>query len=111
LLGVLQHPFSRDSIHINSTSPTAYPTIDPGYLFHPFDLSVLHKIILHLDHVISKTAPLSDLLEGNGTNYQPGYAPLTEGNVDNWIKKDLQSEYHPIGTCAMMPKEKRGGRG
>jgi choline dehydrogenase len=34
LLVVLEHSFSRGSIHINSASPTAYPTIDPRYFSH-----------------------------------------------------------------------------
>lgn len=108
LLGVLQHPFSRGSIHINSSSPKTYPTIDPGYLSHPFDLAVLSRIVLHVDHVISKSQPLSGYLKGSGTVYQPGYAALTEENVESWIKKHLQSEFHPIGTCAMLPEAKGG---
>lgn len=33
---------------------------------------------------------------------------LNESNVGDWIKQNIQSEYHPAGTCAMMPKP-RGG--
>ena len=40
--------------------------------------------------------------------YQPGYYELNESNVGEWIKENLQSEYHPAGTCAMMPKIKGG---
>jgi choline dehydrogenase len=107
LLGVLEHPFSRGSIHIRSTNASAYPMIDPQYLSHPFDLQVLSRIALHLQ-IIAKTRPLSDLLKGNGTVYQPGYFKLDKDNVEDWIKTNLQSEYHPAGTCAMMPKSKGG---
>ncbi|KUJ09476.1 alcohol oxidase [Mollisia scopiformis] len=107
LLGVLEHPYSRGAVHIQSSDPTVYPEIDPKYLSNPFDLEVLSRIALHLQKV-ARTPPLSDLLKGNGTIYQPGYYELDSNNVGEWIKQNLQSEYHPAGTCAMMPKEKGG---
>jgi choline dehydrogenase len=107
LLGVLEHPFSRGSTHIQSSDQNVYPSIDPRYLSHPFDLAVLSKIALHLQ-VIAQTPPLSSLLVNNGTSYQSGYYALNEINVGEWIKKNLQSEYHPAGTCAMMPRDKGG---
>ncbi|KAF3936893.1 hypothetical protein ABW19_dt0206193 [Dactylella cylindrospora] len=107
LLGVLEHPFSRGSSHISSPDPTVYPTIDPKYLSHPLDIEILSKIVLHLQSV-ARSAPLSDLLKGNGTVYQPGYYELNSGNVKTWIKHALQSEYHPSGTCSMLPKNKGG---
>ncbi|CZR63099.1 probable choline dehydrogenase [Phialocephala subalpina] len=107
LLGVLEHPFSRGSVHIQSADPTVYPSIDPRYLSHPFDLEVLSRIALHLQ-TIAQTPPLSTLLKGNGTIYQPGYHALNFSNVEKWIKESLQSEYHPAGTCAMLPRGKGG---
>lgn len=106
-LGVLEHPFSRGSIHIKSSDPKAYPKIDPKYLSNPFDLQVLGRIALHLQ-TVAQTPPLSNLLKGSGTVYQPGYHKLTEENVEAWIKENLQSEYHPTGTCAMLPRDKEG---
>lgn len=107
LLGVLEHPLSRGSIHIKSSDPQVYPTIDPEYLSNPLDLKILGKIALHIQTVAS-TKPLSSLLKAEGTVYQPGYQKLTPSNVDEWVRKSIQSEYHPVGTCAMMPKEKGG---
>ena len=28
--------------------------------------------------------------------------------MQDWIKRNLQSEYHPAGTCAMLPRDKGG---
>ncbi len=106
-LGVLEHPFSRGSTHINSADPSVYPTLDPKYLSHPFDLTVLSAIALHLQEV-ALTPPLSNYLRGNGTAYQPGHHKLDTENVGQWIKENLQSEYHPACTCAMLPQEKGG---
>ncbi|KAG4438451.1 hypothetical protein IFR05_006061 [Cadophora sp. M221] len=107
MLGVLEHPFSRGSIHIKSSDASTYPNIDPKYLSHSFDLQVLSKIALHMQ-TVAQTAPLSHLLKGDGTVYQPGYHKLTQENVSTWIKENLQSEYHPVGTCAMLPRKKGG---
>lgn len=107
LLGVLEHPFSRGSVHIQSANISDYPTIDPRYLSHPADLKLLSIIALHLQR-IAATEPLSNLLKGNGTVYQPGYYELDESNVEDWIRQNSQSEFHPAGTCAMMPKELGG---
>ncbi|KAK6536835.1 hypothetical protein TWF281_001045 [Arthrobotrys megalospora] len=107
LLGVLEHPFSRGSSHIKSSDPAVYPAIDPKYLSHPLDIELLSKIVLH-QQTIARTPPLSDLLKGNGTVYQPGYHEITPANVKSWIKAALQSEFHPSGTCSMLPRIKGG---
>ncbi|KAI9645184.1 hypothetical protein NHQ30_005918 [Ciborinia camelliae] len=107
LLGVLEHPFSRGSVHISSPSPSIYPTIDPNYLSHPFDLTALAAIATHLQSLAS-VPPLSTYLQGNGTIYQAGYEFLNKTNILPFIKSNLQSEYHPIGTCSMLPFDKGG---
>ncbi|KAK5118867.1 hypothetical protein LTR62_000076 [Meristemomyces frigidus] len=108
LLGVLEHPFSRGTVHINSSGPSAYSVIDPHYLEHPVDIKILSKIALHIQNTLVQTKPLSDLRVGNVTVLQPVYNKLTEENVEDEIRRLLQSEYHPAGTCAMLPRE-RGG--
>ncbi|KAK4553808.1 hypothetical protein LTR86_008983 [Recurvomyces mirabilis] len=108
MLGVLEHPFSRGTVHINSSDPTVYSVIDPHYLEHPADVKILAKIALHIQNILVQTKPLSDLLMGNGTVLQPVYNKLTDDNVESEIRRLLQSEYHPVGTCAMLPK-KNGG--
>ncbi|KAH8884143.1 GMC oxidoreductase [Thozetella sp. PMI_491] len=108
LLGVLEHPFSRGSVHIQSADISVHPVLDPNYLSHPLDLRLLSVITLHMQNVIAKTKPLSDLLVGNGTVFQPGYHNLTESNVADWVKGNIQSEFHPAGSCAMLPRYKGG---
>ena len=43
----MQHPFSRGSVHINSSDPLAAPVIDPRYLTYEFG-----KQLLFLDEII-----------------------------------------------------------
>lgn len=107
MFGILEHPFSRGSVHISSIDPTAAPTIDPNYLSHPLDLVVISSIALHLQ-TVAQTQPLASHLKNEGTVFQPGYRRLTEQNVAEQVRATFSSEYHPIGTCAMQPAHKGG---
>ncbi|KAK1572861.1 GMC oxidoreductase [Colletotrichum navitas] len=107
VLGVLEHPLSRGSVHIQSADVAVHPGIDPRYLSNPLDVQLLKTIALHLQ-TVARTKPLSDLLQGDGTVFQPGYHELTAQNVEDWVRNSMQSEYHPCGTCAMSPMAKGG---
>lgn len=107
LLGIVEHPFSRGSVHINSSNPFSYPRIDPNYLGAEVDLEVLADIMLHLQS-IARAEPLASLLKKKGQVFQPSYFELNESNVRAHIKNTQNSEYHPCGTCSMSPRGKGG---
>ena len=107
MLTVLEHPLSRGSVHIISADPTIYPTIDPNSLSHPLDLYVLSQAMLHLQQV-ARTAPLSTHLKEGGYGFQSGFYELNDDNVEAFVRNSFASEYHPIGTCAMGPREEGG---
>ncbi|KAH9214790.1 alcohol/choline dehydrogenase-like protein [Leptodontidium sp. 2 PMI_412] len=86
MLGVLEHPFLRGSVHIKLTSA------------YSFDLQLL----------MARSTPIRHLLKGNGIVYQPGYYKLTKKNIGGWIKFNLQSKYYPASTCAILPRKKGG---
>lgn len=108
ILGVLEHPFSRGPVHVNSSSAADSPIINSHYLEHPADIKTQKQIALHVQNSLAVTAPLSDLLVDNGTALQPEYIKLTAENIESEVKRLLQTEYHPVGTCSMLPKEKGG---
>ena len=105
--GLALHPFSRGYIHINSSNPTVYPTINPRYLSNPLDVDVLSTVALHLQ-TLASTQPFASLLKGNGTVYEIGYNRLTQANVKQHVRSTINSIYHGIGTCAMEPRNKGG---
>lgn len=107
IAAVLEHPFSQGSVHVTSANVSQYPRIDPHYLTHPVDVKILSAAALHLQQVV-QTQPLSDLLMDNGTAFQPGYHKLGTDNVEAWIRDNLQTECHPCGTCAMLPRDSGG---
>jgi choline dehydrogenase len=47
----IQHPLSRGSVLINSTSAFDAPLIDPGYLTHPADIKILIKAFQYARYV------------------------------------------------------------
>ena len=60
--------------------------------------------MLHLQQVAG-TAPLPTHLKEGGHVVQPGFHELDEQNVEAFVRNSFSSEYHPIGTCAMGPRE------
>lgn len=107
LVGVLQHPLSRGSVHITSTDSAVLPTVDPKYFSNPLDLRMSAAIALHLQ-ALAQTEPLAAKLAGRGTVVQPGYELLNLSNAESQVKKNFFTSYHPIGTCAMLPEDQGG---
>ena len=104
---VLEHPFSRGSVHIGGSDPAVYPIVDPNYLGAAVDLEILADAMLQLQRV-ARTEPMASLFKGKGTVYMPGFHELNESNVRAHVKNTLSSEYHPSSTCSMLPRHKGG---
>lgn len=101
---VLQHPFSRGSVHINSSNPLEQPSIDPNYLSSPFDTAALVQGVTFCNKLFS-TAPLSDII---ATRIDPATNFTTAAHFKEFVKANLFTVAHPVGTCAMAPKSLGG---
>ncbi|KAF1932542.1 GMC oxidoreductase [Didymella exigua CBS 183.55] len=104
LIGVVQHPLSKGSVHINSRNISDKPFINPNYLSHPYDLQAAIDLAKFL-RTIACTAPLKDVWT---EEYEPGKAVQTDEDWKNYALANTLSIYHPIGTAALLP-EKDGG--
>jgi choline dehydrogenase-like flavoprotein len=109
ITSLLSHPFSRGSVHLASSDPTAAPVIDAGILRHPADLE------LHARHSIwmgkiAETEPMASLLKPGGDRlHMPQKLDVTDLERAQELCKELVlSMYHVCGTCAMMPREDGG---
>lgn len=115
VIGLLSHPLSRGTAHIQSADPAVQPALDPRYLSHPLDRALAAELALSMQ-ALARRPPLSGLLRGNGTVLQPGYLPsgsetgteLTAANVDGFVARRMLIAYHHSGTCAMLPREGGG---
>ncbi|KAF8575275.1 GMC oxidoreductase [Ramaria rubella] len=105
LMAYLMHPFSRGTVHISSPDPLAPPAIDPRYFSHPEDLDMpLHVLKFVLN--ISETEPFAGLVRSR-------VIPTTEDTasdetIKEYIKNNVKTVYHPIGTASMLPREDGG---
>ncbi|KZT01003.1 GMC oxidoreductase [Laetiporus sulphureus 93-53] len=100
----LQHPFSQGRLYINTSDVFDYPAIDPQYLSHSADLTVLREGI-RLCRTIGETAPMSYAL---GVEQSPGTSISSDDDLEAWIKSNSFTEYHPSCSCAMLPEDQGG---
>ncbi|KAL7931447.1 hypothetical protein V8C35DRAFT_323612 [Trichoderma chlorosporum] len=110
----LTHPFSRGSVHITSSDPEVAPSIDPNYLHHPVDFELLVQGVLFMQKVF-ETSPLTNYVRdrenGNGKKIQDGFKMSTRIDRDiaeKLVREATISSWHPVGSCAMLPREKGG---
>jgi choline dehydrogenase-like flavoprotein len=105
LIAVVQHPFSRGSIHINATSPDGKPVIDPNYLSKPYDLQAAKEAAKY-NRRIAQTPELRKFWVAE---YEPGLDVVqTDEQWLSYARNNTLSIYHPMGTCHMGPLEHGG---
>lgn len=101
-------PFSRGSVHIGSGSSTDGAVINPNYFLLNVDLSQLVGAANFLREIFS-TAPFSS---NAGAETMPSFDTVPVGSDEDgwksWVYETYRSNWHYIGTAAMMPREKGG---
>ncbi|KAK2615070.1 hypothetical protein N8I77_001846 [Diaporthe amygdali] len=101
LIAVIQHPFSKGSVHINASDPTGKPIINPSYLSNSYDL----RAIVEATKYSRKIAQSVGLSEAWVDEYEPGFDVTTSDAAwEEFARNTTLSIYHPLGTCAMLPK-------
>ncbi|KAI0059929.1 alcohol oxidase [Artomyces pyxidatus] len=93
-------PFSRGSVHINTTDPNAAPIIDPEYFSVPFDLNFNSLATSWVQNWLN-AQPLANLVGDRNT---PPASVQTQADFDNYVKEAVSSALHPMGTAAMASK-------
>lgn len=97
------HPFSRGTCSIKSTNPFEPPLIDPRWLSNPVDRQILVEALL-FNRKLLATPPMLEL--------QPAqFVPPIEADesaLNQIINGGIRTEFHPSGTCAMLPLDKGG---
>ncbi|KAF5637820.1 choline dehydrogenase mitochondrial [Fusarium sp. NRRL 52700] len=104
LIGVVMHPLSRGSVHINPSDPAGKPTINPNYLSNSHDIEAVFQTVKY-NRKIANTEPMRSVWDDE---YEPGLDVKTDEQIKDYVLRTTLSIFHPSGTCAMLPKADGG---
>lgn len=96
-------PLSRGTITLSSSNPFDPPAIDPRYGSNPVDAQVLIAAMRFNQRLLTT----SSLSEMDPLQVSPP-ANATDEDLLQYVNEMLRTEYHPAGSCAMMPFELGG---
>jgi choline dehydrogenase len=88
---------SRGKIQLRSSDPRHKPAIDPAYLSDMGDLGPLLRAI-EMVREFAAAKPMSKVCK---SELAPGQDVRTEAELLEWIRGEITTIYHPVGTCAM----------
>ncbi|THH16221.1 hypothetical protein EW146_g4381 [Bondarzewia mesenterica] len=104
------YPFSRGSVHINSTDPLDPASIDPQYFSHDFGKPrpyvAIHAVTMAWTRKWMQTPPMSDLIER--ANVPDEASVNTTEEWADYVRGNAITALHPIGTAALAPEHLRG---
>jgi choline dehydrogenase len=95
----VQRPESIGTVLINSPDPTRAPDIDPNYLAAPEDIRVLRDGVKIGRDVLAQHA----FDPYRGAEISPGPDVRTDAQIDEFLRRNCHTQYHPVGTCKMGP--------
>jgi len=90
-------PESSGYIELRSADPMAKPFIDPQYLSAEDDLERLVTGMRRAREV-AEAAPLD---EYRGREHWPGADVTTDEEMADFVRRHVETIYHPVGTCKM----------
>ena len=92
-------PKSRGRILITSRNAKEAPSILFNYYQHEKDIAAWRQCI-HLTREIMEQAAMDPY---RGDEIQPGPDVQSDDEIDAWLRKNIESAYHPAGTCRIGP--------
>lgn len=96
-------PLSRGSVTLGSAQPFDPPVIDPRYGSNPVDDQILVAAMRFNERLLTTNA----LSQMDPVQVRPA-ANSTDEELLSYVGTKMQTEFHPAGTCAMMPQELGG---
>lgn len=90
-------PKSRGRVEITSADPEADPSILFNYLQHEDDVAAWRQCIRLTREIIAQ--PAMDAYRGG--EIQPGLEVTSDTAIDDWVRENIESAYHPCGTARM----------
>jgi choline dehydrogenase len=94
---VLVSTKSRGNLRLRSSDPLDKPRLLTNTLAEPEDLASLVEGV-RLAREITSKGPLA---EAAGREIYPGAAVADAGDIEAYVRRNVQLLYHPVGTCKM----------
>lgn len=90
-------PHSRGQVKITDNDPEKHPDILFNYLQNERDVEDWRACIRLTREILNQPA----MGPYRGTEIQPGIDIQSNDDIDNWVKSNVESAYHPSGSCKM----------
>ena len=94
---VLLHPRSQGEVTLRSADPAALVRIVNNFLADPADVATL-RAAFRLAEDLAHKRPMDAF---RGKRLAPGSSLKTDAEIDDWIRNNVITVNHPLGTCAM----------
>jgi len=93
----LMRPKSLGEVAIRSADPAQPPSIRFNYLADPQDRADLRTAVRLTREILSQPA----LRPYRGEELNPGRGIQSDEEIDAWVRRGVETCYHPVGTCRM----------
>jgi choline dehydrogenase len=97
LLVTLVSVGSRGTVRLRGSDPRHKPAIDPGYLSDGSDIEPLIEGI-RMAREFAAAGPMAKICKAE---LAPGPDAGSDPEIREYIRRDLATLYHPVGSCAM----------
>jgi choline dehydrogenase len=95
----LLRPRTRGHIALASADPAARPVLHPNFLSDPGDLATLVRGTRAARRIFAASA----LARYSGGEIEPGVANVEGPRLEAALRAQVNTAYHPVGTCKMGP--------
>lgn len=92
----LLQPRSRGRVQLADRHPDSMPLIDPQFLVDPQDMASLIAGVRQAQRILAQPA-----LAAHGRERAASASALTDAQLEQWIRENADTIYHPVGTCRM----------
>ncbi|KAL7947703.1 GMC oxidoreductase [Trichoderma barbatum] len=106
VMTMLNHPFSRGSIHITSADVDKLPTWDPNFNSNPLDLEISARHVQFVEMLL-RTSPFGDILKPDGARI-PQVKGDTLESAREVVRQSQVCCFHPSCSLSMKPREQGG---
>ncbi|KAI1498089.1 hypothetical protein F5X99DRAFT_420881 [Biscogniauxia marginata] len=107
IMTLLNHPFSRGSVHITSADASAQPAWDPRYCSHPLDMEILARNVQFVERIVS-TPPFRDVVDPDPGKRIPDIVADDLERAREIVRDRTVSCFHISGSCGMRPRGQGG---